>query len=68
MMHKYYADNVTLVSGDYEPPVVGWQNYAAAVPTPASGISGHAADPAKYFIFSAETLPGRPINGNSIHG
>ena len=28
MMHKYYADNVTFVSADYEPPVVGWQNYA----------------------------------------
>ncbi len=27
MMHKYYADNVTFVSGGYEPPVVGWQNY-----------------------------------------
>jgi ketosteroid isomerase-like protein len=28
-MHKHYADNVTFVSGDYEPPIVGWQNYAA---------------------------------------
>ncbi len=27
MMHKYYADNVTFVSGAYEPPIVGWQNY-----------------------------------------
>jgi ketosteroid isomerase-like protein len=27
MMHKYYADNVTFVSGAFEPPVVGWQNY-----------------------------------------
>ena len=27
MMHKYYSDNVTFVSGDYAPPVVGWQNY-----------------------------------------
>lgn len=26
-MHKYYADNVTFVSGDFSPPVVGWQNY-----------------------------------------
>ena len=26
-MHKYYADNVTFVSGAYEPPIVGWQNY-----------------------------------------
>jgi ketosteroid isomerase-like protein len=27
MMHKYYADNVTFVSGAWEPPIVGWQNY-----------------------------------------
>jgi ketosteroid isomerase-like protein len=27
MMHKYYSDNVTFVSGAYEPPIVGWQNY-----------------------------------------
>lgn len=26
-MHKYYSDNVTFVSGAYEPPIVGWQNY-----------------------------------------
>jgi ketosteroid isomerase-like protein len=28
MMHKYYADTVTFVSGDYAPPIMGWQNYA----------------------------------------
>ena len=28
-MHKHYADNVTFVSGDYAPPIVGWQSYAA---------------------------------------
>jgi ketosteroid isomerase-like protein len=27
MMHKYYSDNVTFVSGEYAPPVIGWQNY-----------------------------------------
>ena len=27
LMHKYYADNATFVSGAYEPPVVGWANY-----------------------------------------
>ncbi|HXQ26454.1 MAG TPA: nuclear transport factor 2 family protein [Candidatus Acidoferrales bacterium] len=27
MMHQYYSDNVVFVSGAYEPPVVGWQNY-----------------------------------------
>jgi len=28
MMHKYYSDNATFVSGTYNPPVIGWQNYA----------------------------------------
>jgi ketosteroid isomerase-like protein len=27
MMHKYYSDNVTFVSGEYAPPVIGWKNY-----------------------------------------
>ena len=27
LMHKFYADNVTFVSGAYEPPISGWQNY-----------------------------------------
>src|SRR5271154_5130932 len=27
MMHKYYADSVTFVSGDWAPAVKGWQNY-----------------------------------------
>ena len=30
LLHKYYADDVTVVSGTYEPPLVGWANYAAA--------------------------------------
>jgi ketosteroid isomerase-like protein len=28
MMHKYYSDNVTVVSGEYEPAIVGWDAYA----------------------------------------
>ncbi len=27
MMHKYYADDATFVSGEWAPPVVGWMNY-----------------------------------------
>lgn len=30
LMHKYYADDLVVVSGLYEPPLVGWANYAAA--------------------------------------
>lgn len=28
-MHKYYADSATFVSGNYGPPIVGWNNWAA---------------------------------------
>jgi ketosteroid isomerase-like protein len=28
-MHKDYADDVSIVSGSWEPPVVGWNNYLA---------------------------------------
>lgn len=30
LLRKYNADNVMVVSGVYEPPVVGWANYAPA--------------------------------------
>ena len=40
MMHKYYSDNVTFVSGDYEPPIVGWQNYAALYARQRSAFQG----------------------------
>jgi len=30
MMHKAYADDVTVVSGSWEPPLMGWANYARA--------------------------------------
>jgi ketosteroid isomerase-like protein len=30
MMHKSYADDVTVVSGSWEPPLLGWANYARA--------------------------------------
>lgn len=30
LLQKYYAPDVTVVSGVYEPPLQGWANYAAA--------------------------------------
>lgn len=29
MMHKYYSDDCTFVQSTFDPPVLGWQNYAA---------------------------------------
>jgi ketosteroid isomerase-like protein len=28
-LHKYYADDVSLVNGSWAPPVIGWTNYLA---------------------------------------
>ncbi len=40
-MHKYYSDNVTIVrSGAFEPPIVGWQNYAADYKSQWSSFQG----------------------------
>ena len=30
LMHKYYADDVLVVSGYWEPPIVGWEKYLQA--------------------------------------
>ena len=30
MLHKYYADDVIVVSGAWEPPLMGWANFARA--------------------------------------
>jgi uncharacterized protein (TIGR02246 family) len=29
-MHKFYADDVMMISGAWEPPLIGWTNYARA--------------------------------------
>jgi ketosteroid isomerase-like protein len=33
LMHKYYADDVSVVAGTWTPPAVGWTNYLAAYQT-----------------------------------
>lgn len=32
-MHTYYADDVVVVSGGFEPPILGWTNYVASYQT-----------------------------------
>jgi ketosteroid isomerase-like protein len=39
MMHKYYADDVTVVSGLDQPLIMGWQNYLAAYERQRARIS-----------------------------
>jgi ketosteroid isomerase-like protein len=51
-MHKYYADNVTFVSSAYEPPVVGWQNYAAVYERERAAFQGMQLIRRNTFIFN----------------
>lgn len=39
-MHKYYADDATWVSGSYDQPVVGWQNYVQKYLEQRKGFTG----------------------------
>jgi ketosteroid isomerase-like protein len=50
-MHKYYADNATFVSGSYEPPVVGWNNYVALYEKQKAGFQGMQLIRRNTFIF-----------------
>jgi ketosteroid isomerase-like protein len=50
-MHKYYADNATFVSGSYEPPVVGWNNYVALYQKQKAAFQGMQLIRRNTFIF-----------------
>lgn len=39
-MHKYYSDGAVFVRATYEPPVVGWQSYAAMVQQQRAAFQG----------------------------
>jgi ketosteroid isomerase-like protein len=43
-MHKYYADNVVLVSGGWEPPIIGWDNFLKSYQAQRTQISGARMD------------------------
>jgi ketosteroid isomerase-like protein len=50
-MHKYYADNATFVSGSYEPPMVGWNNYVAQYQRQKAAFQGMQLIRRNTFIF-----------------
>jgi ketosteroid isomerase-like protein len=52
MMHKYYADNATWVQSTYEPPVVGWQNYAAIYNRERAAFQGIQIIRRNTFVFT----------------
>ena len=39
-LHKYYADDVVVVSGGWEPPVIGWDNYVKAYQAQRARVTG----------------------------
>jgi ketosteroid isomerase-like protein len=51
LMHKHYADNVTFVSGAYEPPIVGWQNYVPLYQRQREGFQGIQLVRRNTFVF-----------------
>jgi ketosteroid isomerase-like protein len=55
-LHKYYADDVVLVSGAWEPPVIGWDNYLKDYKAQRAQISGARMDRSNTLI---------KVNGNS---
>jgi ketosteroid isomerase-like protein len=55
-LHKYYADNVVVVSGRWEPPVIGWANYAKAYQAQRAQVTGARMDRSNTLI---------KVNGNS---
>jgi ketosteroid isomerase-like protein len=55
-LHKYYADDVVVVTGDWSPPLIGWDNYAKAYQTQRARVMGGRMDRTNTLI---------KVNGNS---
>jgi len=51
LLHKYCANDVVVVSGVYEPPVVGWANYANAYRAQRQRIQQVRMDRRNTYIF-----------------
>jgi ketosteroid isomerase-like protein len=55
-LHKYYADDVVLVSGAWEPPIIGWDNFLKAYQAQREHVTGARMDRSNTLI---------KVNGNS---
>lgn len=49
-MHKFYADDVTVISGGWEPPLLGWANYARAYQAQLARASGSRLERTNSYI------------------
>ncbi len=43
-LHKFYADDVVVVSGLWEPPVIGWDNFRKAYEARRAQVTGERMD------------------------
>jgi ketosteroid isomerase-like protein len=55
-LHRYYADDVVVVTGDWTPPLVGWDSYAKAYQAQRARVAGGRMDRTNTLI---------KVNGNS---
>lgn len=55
-LHRYYANDVVVVSGAWEPPVIGWDNFLKAYQLQRAQVSGVHIDRSNTLI---------KVNGNS---
>lgn len=55
-LHKYYAEDVVLVSGAWEPPIIGWDNFLKAYQAQRAEVNGARMDRLNTLI---------KVNGNS---
>jgi ketosteroid isomerase-like protein len=49
-LHKYYADDVLVVSGLWELPVIGWDNYVRAYQAQRAQVTGGRMDRSNTYI------------------
>ena len=54
-LHKYYADDVVLVSGAWEPPVIGWDSFLKSYQAQRAQLNGARIDRSNTLI---------KVNGN----
>jgi ketosteroid isomerase-like protein len=55
-LHKYYSDDVVMVSGAWEPPVIGWDNFAKGYQAQRASVTGGRIERSNTYI---------KVNGNS---
>ncbi len=49
-LHKYYADDVVVVTGDWAPPIIGWENYVKAYQVQRARVTGGRMDRTNTYI------------------